>query len=63
MCGTCGPRPEYLCMDGGSIYWNDDIKKGKKGNIFVPVSSSEVLDASSYKDRQIIKMKKNIHKP
>ena len=54
---SCGPRPDYLCMDGVSIGILTD-KVQKEGNLFTPVSSPETLDAPGYNDRQIIKTKK-----
>ena len=55
---SCGPRPDYLCMDGVSIGILTD-KVQKEGNLFTPVSSPEFLDAPGYSDRQIIKTKES----
>ena len=58
VCDDCGPRPEVLCMDGVSIGIMVD-KVQKEGNLFVPISSDEILDAPEYKERMFIKTKKN----
>ena len=57
-CDDCGPRPDYLCMDGVSIGMMVD-KVQKEGNLFVPIESDNVLDAPEYKQRMFIKTKKN----
>ena len=58
ICDDCGPRPEYLCMDGVSIGMMVD-KVQKEGNIFVPIQSENILDAPEFKERMFIKTKKN----
>ena len=57
-CETCGPRPEYLCMDGVAIGMMVEKLK-KEDNLILPASSPVVLDAPSYKERMFIKTKKN----
>ena len=58
ICDDCGPRPDFLCMDGVSIGMMVD-KVQKEGNLFVPIESDKVLDAPEYKERMFIKTKKN----
>ena len=58
ICDDCGPRPDYLCMDGVSIGMMVD-KVQKEGNLFVPIEPDNVLDAPEYKQRMFIKTKKN----
>ena len=45
-------------MDGVSQGMMVD-KVQKRGNMFVPIESDQVLDAPEYKDRMFIKTKKN----
>ena len=57
ICDDCGPRPEFLCMDGVSVGMMVD-KVQKEGNLFVPIKSEQENDNESLSRRKISKYKK-----
>ena len=50
-CDDCGPK--FSCMDAVSLGMMVD-KVQKRGSIFVPIKSDQVLDAPEFKDRMFI---------
>ena len=60
MCPECGPRPDYLCMDGVCIGISvDNMRDQKDSDLFLEYSDKPILDATEYKERMFLKQKKN----
>ena len=60
MCPECGPRPDYLCMDGVCIGISvDNMRDQKDSDLFLAYSDKPILDAPEYKERMFLKQKKN----
>ena len=60
MCPECGPRPDYLCMDGVCIRISvDNMRDQKDSDLFLAYSDKPILDAPEYKERMFLKQKKN----
>ena len=59
MCPECGPRPDFLCMDGVCIGISlDNIKNQKDSDLFLEYSEKEILDAPEYKTKCLLKKKR-----
>ena len=60
VCPDCGPRPDFLCMDGVCVGISvDNIKHQKDSDLFLQYSDKDILDAPDYKSRMFIKEKRN----
>ena len=60
MCSDCGPRPDYLCMDGVCIGMSSElIRNEKESDLKLKFSDKPTLDAPVYKERMFIREKKH----
>ena len=60
VCPDCGPRPDFLCMDGACVGISvDNIKHQKDSDLFLQYSDKDILNVPDYKSRMFIKEKRN----